>query len=168
MPYMAINLGGVAAGVAVILWFAIRWWFAEQHRWTALVPFVLALLYGMLAALAAYGSASALGWAVWLNLWAANVGGYAGLVYGVGGTAPDVTRAGQLALTSGGYVVVLLLTVVLIALCKFAKRIPTGKIAAGAFAGIAIALSGSVAGVAAIPLGSGANLLGSGFTGAFG
>lgn len=168
MPYMAVNLGGVAVGVAVILWFAIRWWFAEQHRWPALVPFVLSLLYGMLAALAAYGSASVLGWAVWLNLWAANVGGYASLVYGVGGTSPDVTRAGQLALTSGGYVVVLLLTVVLIALCKYAKRIPTGKILAGVFAGIAIALSGSVAGVAAIPLGSGANLLGAPFTGAIG
>ncbi|MGN7139030.1 hypothetical protein, partial [Streptomyces pseudogriseolus] len=131
MPYMAINLGGVAAGVAVILWFLIRWWFAEQRRWTALVPFVLSMLYGMLAALAAYGSASLLGWAVWLNLWAANVGGYAGLVYGVGGTAPDVTRTHQLVLTSGGYVIVLLLTVVLVALCKFAKRIPTGKIVAG-------------------------------------
>ena len=168
MPYMTINLGGVAVGVAVILWFLVRWWFAEQHRWTALVPFVLALLYGMVAALAAYGSASALGWAVWLNLLAANVGGYAGLVWGVGGTAPDVTRAGQLALSPGGYVIVLLLTVVLVALCKFAKRIPTGKIIAGAFAGIAIALSGNVAGVASIPLGSAVNFLGSGFNGAFG
>ncbi|WP_371579452.1 hypothetical protein [Streptomyces sp. NBC_01314] len=168
MPYMAINLGGVTAGVAVILWFAVRWWFAEGRRWTALVPFVLALLYGMLAALAAFGSASALGLAVWLNLWAANVAGYAGLVWGVGGNAPDVTRATQLALTDGGYVIVLLLTVLLIALCKFAKKIPTGKIVAGSFAGIAIALSGNVAGVAAIPLGSGANLLGSGFNGVFG
>ncbi|MCI3271410.1 hypothetical protein [Streptomyces cylindrosporus] len=168
MPYMAINLGGVTAGVSVILWFAVRWWFAEHRRWTALVPFVLALLYGMLAALAAFGSASALGLAVWLNLWAANVAGYVGLVWGVGGNAPDVTRASQLALTDGGYVTVLLMTVVLIALCKFAKKIPTGKIVAGAFAGIAIALSGSVAGVAAIPLGSGANFIGAGFAQAFG
>lgn len=168
MPYMAINLGGVTAGVAVILWFAIRWWFAEKHRWTALVPFVLALAYGMLAALAAFGSASALGVAVWLNLWAANVAGYAGLVWGVGGNAPDVTRAGQLALTDGGYVIVLLLTVLLVALCKFASKVPTGKIVAGCFAGVAIALSGNVAGVAAIPLGSGANFLGVGFNGVFG
>ncbi|MEI5522518.1 hypothetical protein WB388_18105 [Streptomyces brasiliscabiei] len=168
MPYMAINLGGVAAGVSVIIWFAIRWWFAEQRRWTALVPFVLALLYGMLAALAAFGSASALGAAVWLNLWAANVVGYAGLVWGVGGNAPDVTRAGTLVLTSGGYVIVLLFTVALVALCKFAKKIPTGKIVAGSFSGIAVALSGSVAGVAAIPLGSGVNFLGTWFTVALG
>lgn len=168
MPYMAINLGGVTAGVAVIVWFLIRWWFAESRRWTALVPFVLALAYGMLAALAAFGSASVLGAAVWLNLWAANVSGYLALVYGVGGNAPDVTRAGQLALTSGGYVIVLLLTVVLVALCKFAKKIPTGKIVAGSFSGISVALSGSVAGIAAIPLGSGANFLGSWFTAAFG
>jgi hypothetical protein len=38
----------------------------------------------------------------------------------------------------------------------------------GCLAGILIALSGNVAGVAAIPLGSGVNFAGVGFTGMFG
>lgn len=168
MPYMAINLGGVALGVAIVLVFLMRWWLKEKRKWAALVPFVLSHLYGMLAALAALGSVSALGVASWVTLWAANVAGYSGLVWGVGGTAPDVTRAQQLALTPGGYVIVFLLTAVLIALWKWAPRVSNGTIAAGSFSGVAVALSGNVAGVAAVPLGSSANLLGALFTQAFG
>ncbi|MEU0691422.1 hypothetical protein [Streptomyces uncialis] len=167
MPYMAINLGGVALGVAVLLIALMRWWLHEKHEWAALVPFVLSHLYGMLAALAALGSWSALGAASWVTVWAANVAGYTTLVWGVGGTAPDVTRAQQLALTPGGYVIVLLFTAVLIALWKWAPRISNGKLAAGAFSGASVALSGTVAGVAAIPLGSSVNLLGSWFTQVF-
>ncbi|TVZ96496.1 hypothetical protein FB157_103407 [Streptomyces sp. BK340] len=167
MPYMAINLGGVALGVAIVLVFLLRWWFKEKRQWAALVPFVLSHLYGMLAALAALGSFSALGFATWATLWAANVAGYTGLVWGVGGTAPNVTRAHQLALTPGGYVIVFLFTAVLFALWKWAPRVPNGKLAAGAFSGVAVALSGTVAGVAAVPLGSSVNLLGAWFTGAF-
>ena len=164
MPYMAINLGGVALGVAVVVVFLIRWWFKEKRQWAALVPFVLAHLYGMLAALATVGAWSFLGAATWATLWAANVAGYTGLVWGVGGTAPNVTRGHQLALTSGGYVVVFLFTAILLALWKWAPRVPNGKLAAGAFSGVAVALSGSVAGVAAVPLGSSVNLLGAWFT----
>lgn len=167
MPYMAINLGGVALGVGVVLVYLLRWWFKEKRQWAALVPFVLAHLYGMLAALATVGAWSVLGVATWATLWAANVAGYTGLVWGVGGTAPNVTRAHQLALTPGGYVIVFLLTAVLFALWKWAPRVPNGKLAAGAFSGVAVALSGSVAGVAAVPLGSSVNLLGAWFTQAF-
>lgn len=168
MPYMAINLGGVALGVAVVLVFLVRWWFREKRHWSALVPFVLSHLYGMLAALAALGSLSVLGAATWVSLWAANVAGYTALVWGVGGTAPNVTRAHQLALTPGGYVIVFLLTAVLFALWKWAPKVSNGKLAAGAFSGVALALSGTVAGIAAVPLGSSANMLGSLFTQAFG
>jgi hypothetical protein len=167
MPYMAINLGGVALGVAIVLVRLIRWVLAEKRRPAALVPFVLAHLYGMLAALAALGSVSALGIATWATVWAANVAGYTGLVWGVGGTAPDVTRAQQLALTPGGYVIVFLLTAVLFALWKWAPRVPNGELMQGSFSGVSVALSGTVAGIAAVPLGSSANLLGSWFTGAF-
>lgn len=167
MPYMAINLGGVTIGVAVVLVYLMRWILKEKRQPTALVPFVLALLYGMLAALAALGSVSVLGSITWVTLWAANVSGYAALVWGVGGTAPDVTRAQQLVLTPGGYAVVLLFTAVLIALWKWAPKVPNGKLAAGSFAGVAVALSGNVAGAAAVPLGSMVNLLGSWYTAAF-
>lgn len=168
MPALVINLGGVALGVAVLLMSLMRWWLREKRRLAALVPLLLSWLYGMLAALAALGSISVLGAATWLTLWAANVAGYAGLVWGVGGQSPDVSRAQQLALTNGGYVIVFLVTVVLIALWKWAPKVSNGKIAAGAFSGVAMALSGNVAGIAAIPLASCANLLGSGFTGMFG
>ncbi|MER5750647.1 hypothetical protein [Streptomyces sp. NPDC002088] len=168
MPYMAINLGGVALGVGIVLAFVMRWYLKEKKRWGALVPFVLALLYGMLAALAALGSWSALGVTAWVALWAGNVAGYTALVWGVGGNAPDVTRAHQLALTDGGYVVVFLLTVVLLGLLKWGPKQSKGKILLGCVAGVLIALSGNVAGVAAIPLGSGVNLAGVGFTGVFG
>ena len=77
MPYLVINLGGVAIGVAVILVYLIRWWFKEKRQWAALVPFVLAHLYGLLAALATVGAWSILGAATWATLWAANVAGYA-------------------------------------------------------------------------------------------
>jgi hypothetical protein len=167
MPYMAINLGGVTLGVAVVLVVILRWVLREGHRPAALVPFVLSHIYGMLEALAALGSWSALGAGTWATLWAANVAGYAGLVWGVGGTAPDVTRANQLVLTPGGYAIVFLFTAVLIALWKWAPKVPNWKIAVGAFSGVAVALSGNVAGVAAVPLGSSANLLGSWYTAAF-
>ncbi|MFI1701972.1 hypothetical protein ACH419_39330 [Streptomyces bobili] len=165
---MAINLGGVALGVGIVLAFLMRWYLREKMRWGALVPFVLALMYGMLAALAALGSFSALGMATWIGLWAGNVAGYTALVWGVGGNAPDVTRAHQLALTDGGYVIVFLLTIVLIGLLKWGPSQSKSKILLGALAGILVALSGNVAGVAAIPLGSGVNLAGIGFTGVFG
>lgn len=167
MPYMAVNLGGVALGVAIVLVYLLRWVFKEKRQPAALLPFVLAHLYGMLAALASLGAWSVLSAGTWLALWAANVGGYTALVWGVGGTAPDVTRAHQLALTPGGYVVVFLLTAVLFALWKWAPRVPNAKLFAGVFSGIAVALSGSVAGVAAVPLGSSANMLGALFTQAF-
>ncbi|MFD1659991.1 hypothetical protein ACFSL4_17760 [Streptomyces caeni] len=164
---MAVNLGGVALGVAIVLVSLLRWILKEKRRPAALVPFVLAHLYGMLAALAALGTWSALGAGTWIALWAANVAGYTGLVWGVGGTAPDVTRAHQLALTPGGYVIVFLLTAVLIALWKWAPKVSNWKLLAGAFSGVAVALSGNVAGVAAVPLGSSVNLAGALFTQAF-
>jgi hypothetical protein len=100
----------------------MRWFMREKKRLGALIPFVLSLLYGMLAALAALGAWPLLGAVTWLGLWAGNVVGYAGLVYGVGGNSPDVTRAQQIALTDGGYAVVLLLTLVLIGLLKWGPK----------------------------------------------
>jgi hypothetical protein len=167
MPYTVINLGGVAIGVGAVLMFLVRWWFKEKRQWAALVPFVLAHLYGMLAALATFTAWSALSMVTWAAIWIANVAGYAGLVWGVGGNAPIVVRGNPVVLTDGGFVVVFLLTLIMIALWKWAPKVPNGKLAVGAFSGACLALSGSVAGVAAVPLGSAVNLLGVGFTGTF-
>lgn len=164
---MAINLGGVALGVAIDLMFLIRWWFKEKRQWAALLPYILTKLYGMLAALAGLGSVSALGAIAWVSLWTANVAGYAGLVWGIGGQAPDVSRADNLILTDGGYVIVFLFTAVLIALWLWAPKVSNVKIFFGAFSGVAVALSGTVAGIAAVPLGSSVNLMGVWFDGMF-
>lgn len=164
MPYTAISLGGIAVGFAIIVAFGIRWWFREGRSWTALIPFVFALLYGMIAALSAYNSVSALGAVTWLAIWAGNLSGYVGLVWGVGGTDRNVTRAVPIVLEDGGYVILFLLTVVFVCLLVWAKRIPRGKLVFGALSGALLALSGTIAGIAAIPLGSAVNAAGSFFT----
>lgn len=165
MPYTVISLGGVACGLAIIVAFLIRWYFKEGGRWVALLPFVFALIYGMLAALSAYNSVSALGAITWLGIWAGNFAGHIGLVWGVGGEDRDITRATPLVLDSGGYVVLLLLTVVMVALLLWArKHIPAGKIVAGALAGALLSLAGTIAGIAAVPLASAVNAIGSPIT----
>ncbi|MFE5514475.1 hypothetical protein ACFQ9J_28470 [Streptomyces sp. NPDC056529] len=164
MPYTVINLGGIVIGCAILIGFGIRWWFREGHDASALIPFVLAHLYGMIAALATYTAWSLLGMVTWAAIWAGNAAGYAGLVWGVGGTDRNITRATPVVLTEGGFVIVFLLTVVFLALWLWARKIPRGKLAAGAVSGALLALSGTVAGIAAIPLGSAVNGAGAVFT----
>lgn len=156
-----VTLGGVAVGAVLLVLFTIRWWFKEKHRPSAAVPFLLSVAYGMLLILSGGGL---LGRASGVLLWGANGIGDISLVYGFGGGTADVTRAAQLVLTDGGHVVVLLLTVILIGLWKWAGKVPNGKIAAGITSGICLGLSGTVAGVCAVPLASGTNMLGLPFT----
>ncbi|WP_435173271.1 hypothetical protein [Actinacidiphila sp. bgisy145] len=156
-----VTLGGVAVGSACVVAQAIYWWFREHHKAAALMPFILSAAYGMLITLSGGGI---LGWAAGTTLWSANLVGDHSLRWGVGGTTMDVTRARELVLDPGGHVVVLLITVVLVCLWKFAKKLRSWKLAVGLVAGICLALSGTVAGAAAVPLGSSVNSLGSVFT----
>ncbi len=157
----AVSLGGVTLGAAILVLTAIRWWFKEAHKIGALVPFLLSTAYGMLAILTTGG---ALGTLAGIALWGSNGLGDLGLVYGVGGTTQDVTRAHQIAITPGGYVVVLLLTFTIAGLIKWAKAIPVSKLLFGILCGICLGLSGTIAGTAAVPLASGVNIVGLGFT----
>jgi hypothetical protein len=156
-----VTLGGVTTGAALLLLSLIRWWFKEKHKPAALVPLVLSLAYGQLVILTAGGL---LGYIGALALWGGNGVGYLGLVYGVDGNSPNVTRAHQLALSDGGHVVVVLLTVALAGLIIWAKRIPSWKIVLGSVSGVCLGLSGTIAGLCAVPLASGANLIGLPFT----
>lgn len=156
-----VTLGGVAVGSCILAAYIVYWWFREQHKAGATVPFVLAAAYGMLLTLSGGGL---LGYAARTTLWGSNFVGDNALRYGVGGTTMDVTRARELVLDQGGHVVVLLVTVVLIALWKWAKKLRSWKLAVGLVCGICLALSGTVAGAAAVPLGSGVNSLGVLFT----
>lgn len=165
MNSTSVSLGGVAVGTALLVAFGIRWWFQEKHKPARLVPFLLAVAYGMLLVLSGGGI---LGWLSGAALWGSSGLGDMALVYGVGGSTMDVTRARQLVLTPGGHVIVLIATVVLIALWKWAPgKVPHYKIAWGSMTGISLGLSGSLAGAAAIPLGSAVNFLGTSFTGVF-
>jgi hypothetical protein len=156
-----VTLGGLTAGIGILLLTGMRWWFREGHKGAALVPFFLAFAYGMLAIISTGGLVSGIAGA---TLWGANGLGDLALVYGVGGHSANVTRGAQTALSDGGYVVVLLLTLVIIGLAKWAKKIPISKLVFGALAGICLGLSGTVAGVAAVPLASAANGVGLIFT----
>jgi hypothetical protein len=161
-----VSLAGIAAATGIIVWFTIYWWIREGHKPKKIVTFLLAIAYGILAVLGTAGAWSGLGAVAWGALWLNNLAGYAGLVWGVGGTDQNVTRAAQIVLTPGGYVILFLCTVVLAALVKFSK-VSKNKVIFGFVAGCGLGLSGSIAGVAAIPLASAANMLGSGFTGVF-
>jgi hypothetical protein len=161
-----VSLAGITAATGIIIWFGMHWWIREGHKPKKLISFLLALAYGILAILGTAGAWSGLGTVAWGALWLNNLAGYAGLVWGVGGSDHDVTRAQQIVLTPGGYVILLLATVVLLALIKFSK-VAKAKVIGGFVAGCGLGLSGSIAGAAAVPLASAANLLGSGFTGVF-
>lgn len=156
-----VTLGGVTVGSAILISYGIYWWFREKHQAAAVVPFVLAAAYGMLLILSGGGL---LGRAAGITLWGANGIGDHALRWGVGGTTMDVTRARQLVLDPGGHVVVLLLTVTMICLWKFARKLRSWKLAVGIVCGICLALSGTLAGAAALPLGSSVNALGVVFT----
>lgn len=156
-----VTLGGVAVGSSVLAAYAVYWWYREKHQPGALVPYLLAAAYGMLLVLSGGGI---LGWAAACTLWGSNAVGDKALKWGVGGTTADVTRARELVLDPGGHVVVLVLTVVLVALAVWAKKLRSWKLVAGLVCGICLALSGTVAGAAAMPLGSSVNAMGVVFT----
>jgi hypothetical protein len=164
--YTTVSLAGIAAATGIVIYFGMFWWLKEGHKPKKLVSFLLAIAYGILAILGTAGAWSGLGAISWGALWVNNLAGYAGLVWGVGGTDQDVTRAQQIVLTPGGYVILFLCTVVLFALIKFSK-VAKAKVIFGFIAGCGLGLSGSVAGAAAVPLASGANALGVVFTGMF-
>jgi hypothetical protein len=156
-----VTLGGVTVGSGILIAYGIYWWFREKHKTAVVLPFILAAAYGMLLILSGGGL---LGRAAGLTLWGANSLGDHALRWGVGGSTMDVTRARQLVLDPGGHVVVLLLTVALVCLWKFAKKLRSWKIGVGILCGICLALSGTLAGAAAVPLGSGVNAAGVVFT----
>jgi hypothetical protein len=164
VPFV-VTLGGVTTGATALIVTLIRWWFAEKHRLGALVPYALSFCYGMLVILSAGGLAGGTGL---LALWGANGLGSLALVWGVGtntaAATRNLTRAHQLILDPGGHVIVWLLTVVLVSLWLWAPKIRNWKLATGALTGICFGLSGTLAGLAAVPLATGANLCGLPFT----
>lgn len=151
--YSYVTLGGVVVGLGLVLWDTSRWWADHPKKRLSLkslrklAPTLLCVSYGTLLILSAGGL---LGAAADWSLWGSNQIGEGLLVYGVGGTSPDVTRSNQLALTPGGHAVVILSTVVLVAVAS--RRGFRWDFVRQTFAGISLGLAKSVAGLAGLVL----------------
>ncbi|MFD3929702.1 hypothetical protein [Streptomyces sp. NPDC058614] len=174
----AVSLGGVTAGTIIVVLVVQRWWKKGGgggkkgdgdggRDWKLLIPFTLALCFGILAVLAA-GPISALGLITRLSLWAGDGIGTLYLVYGVGGTSPGVTRSSPVVLTPGGYAVFAIWSAVLVGQHLWSKKLPRLQSVLGVMAGILLGLSRGIAGTAAVPLASLVNLAGSWYAGVFG
>lgn len=172
----AVSLGGVTAGTVIVVLVLQRWWKkggggggkkgddAGGRDWKQLLPFGLALCFGILAVLAA-GPLSALGLITRLGLWSGDGIGSLYLVYGVGGTNVNVNRAAPVVLTPGGYAVYAIWSAVIIGQHLWSKRLPRLQSSLGVLAGILLGLSRGVAGTAAVPLASLVNIAGGWYAG---
>ena len=149
-----VSLGGVVVGLSIATWYTVRWWTNDRGKkggWRrTLAPFIAFACYGMLAVLTAGGI---VGIITDLTLWGANATGSMALVYGVGGTSPNVTRNHDLSLTAGGHAMVVILTVGIAAAFRFGKRFPKVDSGLGIVCGICLGLASSIAGFAAMVLG---------------
>ncbi|MFF7313359.1 hypothetical protein [Streptomyces sp. NPDC008137] len=144
--YGIVSLGGVTVGLSLAAWDVSRWFASHKKRLALkalrdLAPFLLCMAYGALLILSAGGIIGAA--ADW-SLWGTNTVGEVVLVYGVGGTSPDVTRTSQLALTPGGHAVVIIVTVVFAAVAS--RRGFRLDFVRGVLSGVSLGLASSIAG----------------------
>lgn len=158
-----VTIGGVTIGICIALYTLVTWWPGlpalqkkPQRHVGALLPFLLAWAYGVLAILTVGGL---VGWiadtALWITSWLGDVA----LVWGVGGESGQAASAGSyLPLTQTGNAVVLILTVGMIAAAKKSRYGSDLKL--GTWCGITLGTSAGVAGFAAVPLAQAANWLG--------
>lgn len=144
--YSIVTLGGVVVGLSLFGWDFSRWFVGNKKRLSLkalrrLLPFVGCVAYGTLLILCAGGIVGAI--ADW-SLWGTNQVGDVILVYGVGGTSPNVTRTTHLALTPGGHGVVIIATVVVVAVSSI--RGLRWDFVRGILSGISLGLASSIAG----------------------
>lgn len=163
---MTPTLGAVLIGFAFLVWELSVWYpglktLKSNALGTLgdLLPFVLCWCVGALTAMVVGGL---VGWLGDTALWGLNVFGDGLLVFGVGaktGTAPGSTSA---PLTEGGLFMTAIVLAVFIARRKKGAR---GSKWRGWGSGIGLALTGSIARYAAVPLASAANASGIWLTG---
>lgn len=145
--YGLVSLGGVTVGLSLFAWDFTRWWTSHKKRLTVkalstLLPLLLCMSYGALLILSAGGIIG--GVADW-SLWGTNQAGGIVLVYGLGASTPNVTRASHLALTPGGHAAIIVITVIVLAVCT--KRGFRWDFVRQILAGISLGLASSIAGV---------------------
>ncbi|MFJ6935705.1 hypothetical protein [Streptomyces sp. NPDC101132] len=159
----ALTIGGVTVGLAILVRYLTLWWPGLKalradplaHA-AALLPFLIAWAYGVLAVLTVGG---VIGWAfdttVWISSWLGDVA----LVWGVGGEAgQSAAGSAYLPLTQTGSAVVLLLTVGIVTAAKTSRY--GADLKAGAWCGACLGTSAGVAGLAAVPLAQAVNAVG--------
>jgi hypothetical protein len=168
-----VTLGCVTLGTITLLLTLLRWWKKSStgkgedgggRKYSQLVPFVIALAYGMLVVLAAT-STSLLGFIARAGLWGGKGIGHAYLVWGIGGTDHTITRSQLALLTPGGKAVLAIWTALQIASQKWSKKQARLYSTLGVISGFCLGLSAGVAGIAAIPLASSVNALGAWYSG---
>lgn len=181
-----VSLGGVAVGLSIIVWTAVRWWKtseADQREWQELVfPFLPLFAYGMLLILSAGG---VLGSTASVALWGSNEIGRVALEEGVGSADVDATRTNNIVLSEGGHMVVLLMTVAFVAYLVFSEESRKNRKNQGwikkiitvvrvnlvlimpVVAGVCLGLSSGMAGWAAQGLGPAVDTLGASMAGVF-
>lgn len=160
------TLGGVLFGMIFLLWETAVWYpgikalRADPVRHAGdLLPFILCWGIGALTVMVVGGFVGFVGD---IALWGMSTFGDGILIFGVGaqsGTAPGSTAA---PLTEGGLFMTVLVLTVFIAR---RDRGATGSKWRGWLSGVGLALTGSIARYAAIPLASAANLSGIWLTG---
>lgn len=156
---MIVTLGGLVIGLGLLAYRLVDWWPKKVNvrSMRTLLPFAFSWCYGVLLILCAGGL---LGGLAGLTLWGANGVGDLALVWGVGGQGgDDVSRGTGQALTNGGHAVVLITAFIVVALLR-KRSVDTQELLMGLGSGICLGLVKGVAGAAAVPLASVANLAG--------
>lgn len=172
----AVSLGGLTIGLAIIVWFVVRWWYGAggknagvgqkfKNGWKdLLLPFLPLMLFGSLIILSAGGYLADIGG---VALWGTNEVGSIALEQGMGGNSPDVTRTNNIALDDGGRSVVFLMVVAFAAVLAFNKNARRLDLILPVVCGIALGLSDGWAGLASETLAPAVDSLGGTLTGVF-
>lgn len=156
--------GAVTIGISLIAYYLISWWPGRKALTGKkkiaylgqLVPFAFAWAFGALGILSVAGL---IGWTFDTVLWISNWLGDAANWLAVGAEAGHTSRGTYVPLTDDGSRIVVFLTVIFLALVKFRPAL-SQELKWGAWSGLCLGTSSSVAGLAAVPLAQGVNELG--------
>ncbi|MGJ5895138.1 hypothetical protein ACSCBZ_24760 [Streptomyces niveiscabiei] len=164
-----VTYGGVTIGLCLLIHQLVTWYPGYKtltkdpvRQLAGLLPFLLGWAYGCLTTL---GVGGAVGFVSKTILGLSNWLGDVALVWGVGGAGGQSAAATFTPVSGPGLGVVLILTVAFIAAVKKSKY--GSELKRGAWCGICLGTSASVAGFAAVPLAQAASAIGDRVYGAF-
>lgn len=150
----ALSVGGLGIGLAVLVWYLLRWWNAQKNvktgkDWRSLTPLASGIILGILAASCAGGLLGTVAG------WVRNLSNTAGdkVISGATGTGTQtLATAGVPNLTPGGAIIVLAAFVSLFALWKKVKDTSRKPLVFGSVAGATVGMSPGIAGTLALAL----------------